>query len=47
MTNLIEGGVDQDYLFSYNDGLFIAAALTMSGSDSEILDDPRYGSIIF
>ena len=46
-TNVIEGGIDQDYAFSNADGLFIAAGLTEAGSSAEILDDPRYGSIVF
>ena len=46
-TNVIEGGIDQDYTFSNTDGLFIAAGLFESGSGPDVLDDDRYGSLIF
>ena len=46
-TNVIEGGIDQEQAFSNTDGLFVAAGLIEGGSDATVIDDPRYGSIVF
>ena len=47
MTALIENNLTQDDIFGSKDGFFVAAALTMYDSNTEVIEDWRYGELIF
>ena len=47
MSALLENAIDQDYQFTHEDGLFVAAALTQFDAETESIEDWRYGELIF
>ena len=46
MSALVEGAFDYSDKFTYNDGFFVAAALTEYDSNTESIEEPRYGELI-
>ena len=46
MMNTLEGAIDQEFKFSADDGLFIAAALTEYDSNTEVIEEKRYGELV-
>ena len=46
MGNEAEGAYTFDDTFTADDGLFLAAALTKYDSDTEIIEEKRYGELI-
>ena len=47
MSALLENAITSDYRFTKDQGLFIAAALTQFDSETESIEDWRYGELIF
>ena len=41
------GGIDQTHTFSAEQGLFFAAAITEYDSNPEIIEEARYGELVF
>ena len=46
MSALIEGEIDHTEVFSSEQGFFVAAALTAYDSETEIIEEERYGELI-
>ena len=48
MSAVIENGIDQEYKFTAGDhGFFVSAALIQYNSDTEVIEDAKYGELIF
>lgn len=46
MSALMENAIDHSEKFSYEDGFFVAAALTAYDSNTEVVEEERYGELI-
>ena len=46
MSALIEGALDYSEKFTAEDGFFVAVALTEYDSNTEVIEDPRYGELV-
>ena len=46
MMSTQEDALTHDYKFTAEDGLFLAAALTEYDSNTEVIEDPRYGELV-
>ena len=46
MSALLENDISYEEKFTYQDGFFVAAALTEYDSNTTMLEEPRYGELI-
>ena len=48
MMNQLDGAISQDFRFTADDhGFFVAAALTEYESNTEVIEEARYGELVF
>ena len=46
-SSFIENAIDSDQHFTWEDGFFVAAALTEYSSNTEIIEEAKYGELFF
>ena len=46
MGAFVEGAFDYSEKFTAEDGFFVAAALTEYNSNTELIEEPRYGELV-